>query len=106
MRGLAAQIMRGVGHHADIDAVLVMGIEEVLEHHGAAAFAPFRPALAVGGAAIVGRLLGRINVRMPIDNHAGFSAIEITTRETVLRGQRRGMSPPSRGYFVFVTKCA
>src|SRR5262249_20488966 len=76
MRGLAAQIMRGVGHHADIDAVLVMGIEEVLEHHGAAAFAPFRPALAVGGAAIVGRLLRRIDVRMPVDDHASFPRLK------------------------------
>src|SRR5262249_6731786 len=89
MCGLAAQIMRGVGHHADIDAVLVMSIEEVLEHHRAAAFAPFRPALAIGGAAIVGRLLRRIDVRMPIDDHAGFSAIEITTRASVLRRQPR-----------------
>ena len=35
-----------------------MGIEKVLEHHGAAALAPFRPALAVGGAAIVRCFLG------------------------------------------------
>jgi hypothetical protein len=26
MLGLAAQIMRGVGHHADVDAVLVMSV--------------------------------------------------------------------------------
>src|SRR5947209_15431752 len=74
MVGLAAQIMRGIGHHADVDAVLIVGLEKVLEHHGAAALAPSRPALAVQRAEIVGRLFRSIDVRMPIDDHADFSS--------------------------------
>ena len=62
--------MRGVGHHADVNAVLVMSIEKVLEHHGAAALAPFGAAFTVQRAEIVRRFLGRIDVRMPIDDHA------------------------------------
>src|SRR5882757_7961020 len=62
--------MRGVGHDADVDAVLVVRIEDVLEHHGAAALAPFGTALAVDSAEIVGRLLGCIDMRVPIDDHA------------------------------------
>lgn len=73
MIGLAAQIVGGIGHHADVDAVLIVGLEKVLEHHGAAALAPFRAALAIRGAAIVGRLFRRIDMRMPVDDHAGVS---------------------------------
>jgi hypothetical protein len=60
--GFPAQVMRGVGYDADIDAVLVMGVEEILEHHGAAAFSPFRPALPISGAEIVRRLFRSIDV--------------------------------------------
>ncbi len=67
--GLAAQIMRGIRYHADVDAVLVVGLEEVLEHHGAAALAPLRPMLAVQGAEIVGCLFRSIDVRVPVDDH-------------------------------------
>src|SRR5262249_10002879 len=81
--GLAAQIVRRVGHDADIDAVLVMGVEEILEHHGAAALAPFRSALAVVGAEIAGRLLRRVDMRMPVDDHAKFSS------QAVKRGNSR-----------------
>src|SRR5207247_8280135 len=95
MLGLAAQIMRGVGHHADVNAVLVMSIEKVLEHHGAAALAPFRPALAVGGAAIVRCFLGRINVRMPIDDHA-YTPMPATQWAQAAAVNRRGGEDETR----------
>src|SRR6202030_786175 len=34
--GFAAQIVRGIRHYADVDAVLVVGLEAISEHHGAA----------------------------------------------------------------------
>jgi hypothetical protein len=71
MVGLAAQIMRGIGHDADVDAVLVMRVEKVLQHHRAAAFAPFRAVRAVQGAEVVRRFFRRVDVRMPVDDHAG-----------------------------------
>src|SRR5215813_12367246 len=80
--------MRGIRHHADVDAVLVVGLEEVLEHHRAAALAPLRPVLAVQGAEIVGCFFRSIDVRMPVDDHACVSVIEITTRERSSRRER------------------
>src|SRR5262249_43432451 len=65
-------IMRGIRHHANVDAVLVVGLEEVLEHHGAAALAPLRPVLAVQGTEIVGCLFRSIDVRVPVDDHGCF----------------------------------
>src|SRR5262249_41995679 len=70
MRGLAAQIVRRVGDHADIDAVLVVRVEKILQHHGTAALAPFRTTYAVACAAIVSRLFRRVDMRMPVDDHA------------------------------------
>jgi hypothetical protein len=69
-RRLAAQIVRGIGDDADVDAVLVVRLEKILEHHGAAALAPLRAALAVVGAEVVGRFFRCVDVRMPVDDHA------------------------------------
>ena len=70
-RRACPEIMRGVGDHADVDVVLVVGVEEILQHHRAAALAPGRAALAVPGAQIVGGLFRRVDVRMPVEDHAG-----------------------------------
>ncbi len=66
----AAQIVRGIRDHADVDAILVVSVEKILDHHGAAALAPFRAALAVERAKIARRLFRSINVRVPVDDHA------------------------------------
>jgi hypothetical protein len=68
---LAAQIVRGVAHHADGDAGSVVSVEHVLHGHRATP-APGRPALAVPGR-VVGRLLGRIDMGVPLDDHAMLS---------------------------------
>ena len=67
---LAAQIMSGVGHHADVNARLVMRVEEILEHHRTTMLAPGRSVPAVEGPPVVGRFLRRVDVCMPIDDHA------------------------------------
>ena len=70
VRALAAQVVRRVGDDADVDVVLLVRAEEILQHHRAAALAPFRPAVAVPGAQIVGGFFRRVDVRMPVDDHA------------------------------------
>ena len=80
MRGLSAQIMRGVGDHADVDAVPVMRVEKVLEHHGAAALAPFGATLAVEGAEIVGGFFRSIDVGVPVDDHARAPFVRTCSR--------------------------
>src|ERR1700738_3898318 len=62
--------MRGVGDHADVDAVFVMRVEKVLEHQGATALAPSRTALAIQRAEIVGGFFRSINMGVPVDDHA------------------------------------
>jgi hypothetical protein len=78
--GFATQIVRGIRHHADVDAVLVVGLEEILEHHGAAALAPLRPVLAVQGAEIISRLFRSIDVRVPVDDHAWSCRVRTPSR--------------------------
>src|SRR6202023_894096 len=60
----AAHVVGGVGDDADGDARLVLGIEHVLDRHRAA------PAPAGAAPAVEGRLLGRIDVSVPFDDHA------------------------------------
>src|SRR4029079_6340543 len=62
--------MCSIGDDADVDAVGVMRFEKIFEHHGAPALAPFRTILAVERPEIVRRLFRRIDVCMPIDDHA------------------------------------
>src|SRR5262245_19716923 len=84
--------MRGIRHHADVDAVLVVGLEEILEHHGTAALAPLRPVLAVQGTEIGGCLLRSIDVRMPVDDHAASPSLKSPPakgRHAVNRGNSR-----------------
>jgi len=62
VRGLAAQIVRRVGHDADVDAVCGNARRgSSPSTMGPAALAPFRTALAVVGAEIVGRFFRRID---------------------------------------------
>jgi hypothetical protein len=65
----AAQIMSGIGHHTDVDACLVMSVQEIFEHHRAAVFAPRRAALTVESPLVVGRFFRRVDMGMPIDDH-------------------------------------
>jgi hypothetical protein len=68
--------VRRVGDHADADAGLVMGVEEILQHHRAAAFAPGRAGLAVERAQVVGRLFGRVDMCVPVDDHEALSGAQ------------------------------
>src|SRR5262249_50028218 len=67
-RRLSRHVMGPVPHPADVDAGLVVGVEHVLNRHRATP-RPARPALAVEGR-LVACLLGRIDVGVPLDDHA------------------------------------
>jgi hypothetical protein len=67
--GLAAQVMRGVADHADVDAVAVMGVEEILQHYRAAVLAPGRPVASIESGLIIRGFFRRVDMGMPVDDH-------------------------------------
>jgi hypothetical protein len=77
---LALEIVRGVGDHADVDIVLFVRADEILQHHRAASLAPRGPGLAVQGAQVVGGFFGRVDVRMPVQDH-----VQVPLQEEVAR---------------------
>ena len=81
---LALEVMRGVGDDADVDVVLLVRADEILQHHRAAALAPRRAGVAVPGAQIVGGFFGRVDMRMPVQDHAAFRLHEVSARMIAL----------------------
>src|SRR6516165_9789990 len=67
---LRRRLDNGIGDDADIDASLVMRIEKIIEHHRAAALAPRWTVLAVVSANVIRRFFRRVDMCVPIDDHA------------------------------------